>query len=426
MTTFTFLHAADLHLDTPFEGIGAAAPHVRQALRDASLDAWDALVDLAIGRRVAFVLLAGDVYDGAARGVRAEFRVRAGLQRLAAAGIRTFIIHGNHDPLDGWASPAAFPPEVTTFGSEEVASHPVQIGGTTVATVHGISYATAATHENLARRFPARAGEGIRIGLLHCTVGGAAEHEPYAPCTLDDLRAAGYDYWALGHIHARSIQQAGGPWVVYPGNLQGRSPKPSEQGAKGACVVEVRAGVVREPEFVALDRVRFLPCEVAIDGLTELAAIGDRLADAVEDLRGDHQGRGLMLRVHLTGRGELHTRLQRHADRDELVESLRERYRAAQPLVWIESLQVATRSPLDREEVRRRGDFSSELVKRVDALEADPARLEPELATPMSEQMSGNVVRQLEQLGLMETDLAALLAEAETIALDLLEEGARS
>lgn len=110
MGTFRFVHAADLHLDTPFEGIGRVAPQIAEALRDASLNAWDALVRLTIDRDAAFLLLAGDIYDGAERGVRAQLRFVRGLERLAEHRIQTFIVHGNHDPLDGWSAIRKWPP----------------------------------------------------------------------------------------------------------------------------------------------------------------------------------------------------------------------------------------------------------------------------------------------------------------------------
>ena len=119
-TPFRFIHAADLHLDTPFEGIAGPAPKVAEALREASLQAWDRLVQLALDEEVLFVLLAGDIYDGADRGVRAQIRFVNGLRRLDQAGIRTFIVHGNHDPLSGWSAVHEWPATVTIFGSRAV------------------------------------------------------------------------------------------------------------------------------------------------------------------------------------------------------------------------------------------------------------------------------------------------------------------
>ncbi|MSW52946.1 MAG: hypothetical protein F2817_18920, partial [Actinobacteria bacterium] len=264
MPSFRFLHAADLHLDTPFAGLGRVAPHVQEALRDASLRAWDALIDLALDEEVAFVVLAGDLYDGADRGLRAQLRVRAGLQRLSDAGIAAFIVHGNHDPLDGWQAIDAdgWPDGVVVCPSREVLSHEVVRDGVRLATLHGISYATRETTANLARRFPAASGGGLHVGVVHATVGTQPDHSPYAPCTIEDLRAAGYDYWGLGHVHGHDVL-ADDPVVAYSGSLQGRSPKRTEQGAKGALLVDVVDDrIAGRPRHVPLDLVRFVGLEV--------------------------------------------------------------------------------------------------------------------------------------------------------------------
>src|SRR3989304_3453460 len=122
MNRFSFVHAADLHLDAPFEGVGRVPPAVAELLRDASLDAWDALVRLTVERGAALLLLAGDIYDGEERGVRAQVRFRGGLETLAAHGVQVCIVHGNHDPLEGWSAIDVWPPWVFVFGSADVTS----------------------------------------------------------------------------------------------------------------------------------------------------------------------------------------------------------------------------------------------------------------------------------------------------------------
>ena len=103
MSKLRFVHTADLHLDSPFSGLRAAAPdEVSSTLRRATFDVFDNIVDLCIEERVDALLVAGDVYDGADRSLRAQLKFVDGLRRLDEAGIRSFICHGNHDPLDGW------------------------------------------------------------------------------------------------------------------------------------------------------------------------------------------------------------------------------------------------------------------------------------------------------------------------------------
>ena len=423
MREWCFVHGADLHLDTPFAGLHAHSPQLAELLRDASLDVLDRLVELAIDRDAAFVVLAGDLYDGAERGLRAQLRFHDALQRLDAAGIATFVVHGNHDPVEeGWQAIRSWPPRVTVFGHREPTAVPVERHGQRLATVHGISYGSRAVHDNLARRFARTDDPGVHVGVLHATVGSAAEHEPYAPCTLDDLRAARLDYWALGHIHRRAVlhrgRERGDPWVVYSGNTQGRSPKPSERGAKGCYVVPVSSAAagspIGEPEFVALDAVRFEQLDVDVTDLAELRGLHERLHERGLALHAEAGGRALVLRARLTGGGDLHDELARPGTVAELRDALRDRARATTPPLWWDRLEDATWPQMDRDTVRRRSDFAGELVRRVDALRDDPAAM-AELETAC-EQLTG----QLRPPPAV-ADRDHLLAAAERRALHLLD-----
>ncbi len=420
MTAFRFVHAADLHLDTPFQGVAKTAPEVGDALREASLEALDRLVDLTLDARASFLVLAGDVYDGAERGVRAQLRVRRALGRLAEHGVRTFIAHGNHDPLGGWSAISSWPEGVHVFGSGAVESVPVEVDGARVATVHGISYARRETSENLAVRFARGEAPGLHVGVLHANVGSDPEHAPYAPCTLADLRATGLDYWALGHIHRRR-ELCRDPWVEYPGDVQGRSPKPAETGAKGALVVEVADAAVREVRFAATDVVRFVQAEVEAGGLDDLAALRAALLEAADGLRDEHAGRGLLVRLFVRGRGPVHGLLRGTRALADLLDDLRDEWRGVSPFMWIESLRDETRSPLDRDEIRRRRDFSAELLALADGLRDDRhrrAQLFAELEEPLCRGRAG---RWLAPVSESEAELE-LLQRAETLALDLLEQ----
>jgi DNA repair protein SbcD/Mre11 len=372
---FTFVHAADLHLDTPFDGVTRVSEAAAARLRDASLEAWDRLVALTLERDAAFLVLAGDIYDGATRGLRAQLRFRDGLERLSRAGAHAFIVHGNHDPLDGWSAIARWPDRVTIFGPDAVASVPVERDGRRIATVHGISYASRDVRDNLALRFRRSDAPGLHVGLLHATVtsaAGAAEHAAYSPCTLADLAAAGMDYWALGHVHQRATLREGAPWVVYPGNLQGRSMKPSERGAKGATVVTVHGGSVTGVEFVACDGVRFAAVDTDIVELEDMGALQDAVLDAVQSAARDAGGRALLCRVRLTGTGGLSGALGEPGTLDELLRAVRDALDAAGN-AWCERIENATRPALDFERIRARGDLAAEALARADALRADPA-----------------------------------------------------
>ncbi len=362
---FRFLHAADLHLDTPFTRLTDVPDAVGETLRDASLQAFETLIDTAIEKDVAFVVFAGDLYDGAIRGVRAQLAFRHGMQRLSDRGIKAFIAYGNHDPAgEGWSAIEDFPEGVTVFGHDDVTSVDVVIDDLVVATVSGISYETARTSDNLAVRFPPTKGRGFHIAVLHANVGGQADHEPYSPCSLDDLRAGGYHYWALGHIHRRQELGDGTPMVVYPGNLQGRSPKPSEQGAKGAVVVDVD-GTAATTTFVPLDVVRFQTVQVAIDDLS-LDGLEQALVDAATAALDTADGRSLILRADISGRGDLHDDLTALDRRAELLHRLRDLARHSTPFVWWDSFTWQTHPAIDIAERTAGDDFVADLLREVE------------------------------------------------------------
>ena len=367
---FTFVHAADLHLDTPFKGIGQTAPYVAHQLREASLDAFDRLIELCLSVDAAFLLVAGDVYDGPERGLRAQLRFRDGLRRLSDEGIHSFVVHGNHDPVEtGWSALSGPWPElVTVFGPGEVGAVTVERAGHPLATVQGISYATRSEPENLATRFSPHAGPGLQVGVLHCNVKGAASgYDDYSPCTLAELRSIGLDYWALGHIHSRLVLSGvpGGtePYVVYPGNLQARSPKPSERGPKGATVVRVAGGSIAEVEAVACDQVRFSSVEVDVAGALDIADLKDTLLEASGRNLADSDGRSLVLRGTLVGRGPVSETLRHRGSVDELLSSLRDGFREELPFAWWDGLADETGGPGALDQDSSGSDFTADLVR---------------------------------------------------------------
>ena len=377
---YRFVHAADLHLDTPFEGIERVVARVAALLRDASLGALEALVDLALAQDAAFVLVAGDVYDGADRGVRAQLAFRNAVGRLQRAGVETLVVHGNHDPVvDGWSAVRAWPDGVHVFGHAGVERRRVERDGEQLAVVHGTSYAHRDTAENLARRFARTDDDALQIGLLHANVGDLAT-PAYSPCTVGDLAASGLDYWALGHVHLHAIVHGGQPWVVYPGALQGRSSHAGERGAKGACVVEVEDGAVVGVEHVALDRVRFAAPDVAIEGVADLPELEAVLAERGAAELAEADGRAILVRARLTGRGPVHADLIRDGVLHGLLEALRSGAPDGAPWLWWEGLRDATRPALDRRAVAARGDLASEVLGLAGRLEADGDALDEALA----------------------------------------------
>lgn len=344
---FKFVHAADLHLDSPLSGLNPP-PWLERTVREATFTAFRRIVDVCLREQVLFLALAGDLFEQEDRSVRARLFLREQFQRLDRAGIRTFIVHGNHDPL-GPGTDAKLPGSVVVFGPSwsEVA---LERDGRTVARVQGISYPRREVHEDLSRHFH-RVGPEPTIGVLHANLGASDGHANYAPTTVADLAARQLDYWALGHVHTRAEHPLpGGGTAAYPGNPQGRHP--NETGPRGCLLVEVEDRKV-STRFVPVDAVRWERLEVDIGGAANVEALAEAL-DAALDAVQAGEAEASAVRVSLTGRGPLHAALT-HEAVCELAEDLRRRLSEGRRPLLIESVVARTRPALDLDAVRTLG-----------------------------------------------------------------------
>ena len=411
MARLRFIHAADLHLDSPFRGIRSEAPaHVADALHRATFEAYANIIDLCLRERVDALLVAGDIYDGADRSLRAQLRFVDGLSRLAEAGVRSFICHGNHDPLDGWEARLDLPPGSVRFGAE-VASVPVFLDEPERAQVHGISYPTRDVRENLALLFGGQHSTGYDVGLLHANAGGNSDHESYAPCSVADLIETGMDYWALGHVHTRQVLRQDRPTVVYPGNPQGRNPR--ETGARGVYLVEVDDHGSARLDFRAVDTVRWQMLGVNIGGLDSEQMLLDAIDYAVAGCSESNEGRPSVYRMALTGRGPLNGWLRRPDTVPELREQINERYSNGYEWLWCERIELDTASQVDREQVALREDFVGDLVRLSTATMDDPEEI-GELRALLRPLYGANRTRNyLRDLIPDDQELRSLIAQAE-------------
>jgi DNA repair protein SbcD/Mre11 len=364
---FTFVHAADLHLDSPFKGLTKVPDAVRERLRESTFAALQRLSDIVKREKVDFVVLAGDLFDAADRSLRAQLRLQRSLSEITALGVQVFIVHCNHDPESGRQAKLDWPQGVFVFGSGDVDSCPAYSrGGELAAFVYGISYPTPAVTDNLALRFKKREGAPFHLALLHANVDGNPSFDNYAPCRLDELVSAGYQYWALGHVHDRRILHEY-PHVVYPGNLQGRSVR--ETGGKGAYVVSVSDTGSIAMQFRDVADVLWQEIVVSIEGIEREQELKNRLLTAVEEVQhiAQGQGRPSLVRIQLEGRGVLHNRLLQSEVAEEWLEELREW--AGQPAeteawIWPESIVVRTGGLLKLEAAAEEDGFMGELLRR--------------------------------------------------------------
>jgi DNA repair exonuclease SbcCD nuclease subunit len=336
VTSFKFLHAADIHLDSPLRGLvryeGVPVDQVRLATRTA----LNNLVEFAIDEHVAFLVIAGDLYDGDWDHFGTGLFFCGAMRRLNEAGIDVYIVLGNHDADSLQTKRLPLPSNVRVFAHKvpETFTHEA-----TRTALHGQSYKDRDPGGNLAAAYPAARSGCFNIGVLHTALtGGRPPHAPYAPCTPADLVSRGYDYWALGHVHDREVVSTD-PYIVFSGNLQGRSIR--ECGPKGAFLVTVQNDAVSEVRAVALDTVRWTHIEIDISSCSDLAQIEARLDEMLAAAYGlQAEGRSMIARVTLRGQTELHGTLVRRQD------ILREEVRAIaaniSDALWIEKVKVAT------------------------------------------------------------------------------------
>ena len=411
MAKLRFVHAADLHLDSPFERIRDTGPdHIAETLRRATFDAYENIVELCLREQVDALLVAGDVYDGADRSLRAQLKFVDGLRRLDEAGIRSFICHGNHDPLDGWEARLDLPPGCVRFDAD-VTGEPVFPNEPERATIYGISYPQQVVTENLSLRFRGSLSAGFNIGLLHANVGGNTGHANYAPCSVADLSDTAIDYWALGHVHTRQVLRPERPAIVYPGNPQGRHP--NETGPRGVYLVEVDDYGAARLEFHPVDVVRWETLEVSIAELESeqqlLSAIDAAAANCVESAG----GRPVVFRLALIGRGQLHHFLRRPRTVDDLREQLNDRHANAQAWLWCERIQTNIASPVDRVQMEQREDFIGDLVRLGGELSESPDALAELRESLRDLYVNSNASRYLRDYLPTDNELRELLAAAE-------------
>lgn len=332
---FRFVHMADLHLDSPLRSLALRDPDLAELVSDASRVALRNIVDLCLRESVDALLIAGDLYDGSQTSMKTARYLVAELARLDAAGIRCFIIRGNHDAESAITRELTFPPRTYVFrghaGAEVIDTHPRQVA------IHGLSFRDRHAPENLLPKYQAPLPDTLNIGLMHTSLDGAAGHDPYAPCALSDLRASGFDYWALGHIHKRmefAPDAAGRSHVTMPGIPQGRDI--GEPGAGSVTLVRIddTGQITTEARPVAL--AGFARVTVDVTGLEEWRDLRGAVEQALDGARLPCPH--LVARLDLRGATPLEQRLRR--DRDLALAEAQEIARALGD-IWVEKLVLS-------------------------------------------------------------------------------------
>lgn len=329
-----FIHTADIHLDSPLRGLERyeGAPRL---LRSATRQAFDNLIKLAVDQGVDFVLIAGDLYDGDWLDYNTGLYFVRQMNVLREAGISVFLVRGNHDAASQIAKSLTLPDNVREFSCQ--GPETVILDSLGVA-LHGQGYLQRQETSNLARNYPDPVPGLVNIGLLHTALDGREGHEPYAPCSVDELVNKGYDYWALGHVHSREFVHRE-PWIVYPGSLQGRHVR--ETGAKGCTVVSLDHGQVYSVEEVDLDVLRWCRCLIDCSQASSLEEVLDKVQSHVQQELEAAAGRLIALRLELGGISPADGALRR--DPERLQAEIRAVVQAtAGDYAWVEKIKVRT------------------------------------------------------------------------------------
>lgn len=373
MTPFRFVHTADVHLDSPLKGLAGHEGGAAERIRTATREAFDNLVGQVIDEEASFLIIAGDLYDGDWRDYQTGLFFVRQMGRLAKAHIPAFVLYGNHDAESQITRHLALPENVKAFSTRRPETFELKQLG---VALHGHSFRHRDIADNLVPPYPEPVAKMFNIGVLHTGLGGMGGHVNYAPCTLDDLVNKGYHYWALGHVHQRSILHER-PHVVFPGNLQGRHI--GETGPKGACLITVEEGEVTDLVPLHADVVRWALVSISVDGCDRTGDVIDRMRDTIEEtVSRDADGRLLACRIEIKGRTEIHGRLLASSEH-LLAEARAAALGLGEEAAWVERVVIATEPGLGPEdalgELQRMLGDASEDAALLEQLEADIGEL---------------------------------------------------
>lgn len=362
---FRFLHAADIHLDSPLVGLDRYESAPVAAVRSATRHAFENLVRLAIDEDVAFVVLAGDLYDGDWKDYRTGLFFIEQMVKLREAEIPVFVAAGNHDAASQITKNLRSPDNVYFFSTKKPETRLVEAFD---VAIHGQGFASRAVTEDLAAGYPVADPGLFNIGLLHTSIEGREGHATYAPTSAQVLAQKGYHYWALGHVHKREVV-SNDPWIVFPGNLQGRHVR--EVGPKGCTLVTVDNGSVAGVEERPVDVFRWAVCRVNVDGTASTGDLLDRISQALTYEADRVDGRAVAMRVEVTGSTDCHEEIS--AKQDHWLQEIRALAAGVSSAdVWVEKVHFKMDQPIDLMTLSARDDALGSFLRELSAAADSP------------------------------------------------------
>ncbi|OQP85603.1 DNA repair exonuclease [Rhizobium rhizosphaerae] len=397
---FRFVHTADLHLDSPLSSLALKNPDLSELVRGATRAALAAIVDLCLAERVDALLIAGDLYDGAQTSMNTALYLAAELRRLEAGNVRVFIIRGNHDSASTIKRELSLPDNVYLFSGKVRPMLAGALGNGRPVYVHGVGFDNPHAPESLLPGFHPPMADAINIGMLHTSLAGAPGHDAYAPCTLGELIAHGFDYWALGHVHQRQVHSEK-PLIVMPGMPQGRDI--NEAGAKSVTLVSIGEDGALAHEARVIGTAAFERIAVDLSAVESWSGALQAIGRALDAGRRLHEAGQIIARLVLTGATPLAARLRRDP---ELILAEAANLAASRAGLWIEAIDVTCVPPATAS--INAADPVDELGRllREDVLTAPGFRREVEV---LFEEFLGQLPRELRERFVRDEEAAAVL-----------------
>ena len=326
------VHTADLHLDSPLQSLAMRDEALQEKVITASRGSLERMVDFCIAEGISAFLISGDLFDRSERSAKTAAYLVRQFERLVSVGVQVFYIKGNHDAENPITGEIQFPPGVHTFdgkgGKIKLASE---------VWIHGVSFRDRHAPESLLGKFQLPEPNAVNIAMLHTSLAGAAGHDPYAPCSIANLKDMGFDYWALGHVHKRQVHLQS-PWIVMPGNPQGRDV--GESGPKSATLLTIESGKISIEE-ISTSLVEFRDVSIVLDGAIDddsiRKAIRRRLTAEAASV-----AEAAVVRISLDGQSERAWHVLR--DRDVWTEIVKQAFEDTRKL-WLDKMSINVVAP---------------------------------------------------------------------------------
>ncbi len=356
----SFIHAADLHLDSPFKGLSQTPSNLFKMIRESTFSALDELVQTAIHHQVDFVLLVGDLFDNEKQSIKAQIRLKQAFELLQQHQILVYLSYGNHDYIKGNKHPVTYPDNVTIFSQDTVDSIVYEKNGEAMAAIYGFSYVNRSVHANKTSEYE-KQNESIpfHIAMLHGSVQSNTDHDVYAPFQVRDLSRKDFDYWALGHIHQREILKEDPP-IVYPGNTQGRHRK--ETGAKG-CYHVVLSHAKAELSFIPLQAFQINSLTINVSECKSVLEIEQKILD---ELTKQSFSVPQLIDIHLEGTGNQVVEWDKEGRIEEVIDLINESCIQKDHWIYLFRYSIHLKTTTINPEWYKGEHFISELLHEAD------------------------------------------------------------